>query len=261
VNAVRKYWAFARIAAVEAATERGDLYGRALFFAVILGVFSALWRAVAEAGMPLLARQDQLVWYLATTEWILLSTPQRQLEIQEDVRRGDIAYQLPRPVVYPRATLAQCLGTLVVRAPLLGAAAFGCAFAFTGRLPDARALLFAVPFGLLASAVLAELYVALGLLSFWLTDATPLYWVAGKLVFILGGLMLPLELYPRWLQLLARCTPFPSLLAGPAGFLIHAPGSVAAGLALRLLLWALLLFGLVELLFWRATRALQLNGG
>ena len=261
MTALRKYWAFARIAAVEAATERGDLYGRALFFAVILGVFSALWRAVAEAGMPLAAQQDQLVWYLAVTEWILLSAPLRHLEIQEDVRRGDIAYQLPRPVMYPRATLAQCLGALLVRAPLLGAVACACAFAFTGRMPDARSLLLSLPFGLVASAVLAELYVALGLLSFWLTDATPLYWVAGKLVFILGGLMLPLELYPRWLQLLARCTPFPSLLAGPAGFLLHAPGGGAAALALRLLLWALLLFGLVELLFWRATRALQLNGG
>ena len=258
---LRKYAAFARIAFVQACAERGDLYGRALFFVVILGVFTALWRAVAEAGMPLQAEQHQLVWYLAVTEWVLLSAPTRHLEIQEDVRRGDVAYQLSRPVSYPRATLAQCLGMLLVRAPVLGAVAFGCAFAFTGRVPEPRAFWFAVPFGLLASAVLAELYVALGLLSFWLTDATPLYWVAGKLVFILGGLMLPLELYPRWLQLLAACTPFPSLLSGPAGFVLSSHGMSALSLALHLLFWACALFGLVELLFWRATRALQLSGG
>jgi ABC-type uncharacterized transport system permease subunit len=141
------------------------LYGRALFFAVILGVFAALWRAVAEAGMPLRAGQDQLVWYLAATEWILLSTPQRHTQIQDDVRRGDVAYQLPRPVSYPRAALAQCLGALLVRAPLLGVVAFGSAFAFTGRVPALQALLWLWPFGLLASAILAELYVALGLLA------------------------------------------------------------------------------------------------
>jgi ABC-2 type transport system permease protein len=261
MTAWRKYWAFARIAAVEAATERAELYGRALFFGVILGVFTALWRAVAEAGMPLAAEQYQLVWYLAATEWILLSAPQRHLQIQEEVRRGDVAYQLPRPVSYPRAALAQCLGTLLVRAPLLGIVAFGSAFAFTGRVPALHSLLWLVPFGLLASAVLAELHVALGLLSFWLTDATPLYWVTGKLLFILGGLMLPLELYPHWLQLAALCTPFPSLLSGPGGFLIHGPDGAALALALRLLLWACGLFGLVELLFWRATRSLQLSGG
>ena len=180
-----KYWAFARIALREASAARGELYGRGLFLIVLLGVFTALWRAVAEAGMPLQAEQHQLVWYLAATEWVLLSTPTRHLEIQEDVRRGDVAYQLPRPVSYPRAALAQCLGALLVRAPFLALVAGLTAWAFTGRLPDVRGLLWVLPFGMLAAAVLAELYVALGLLSFWLTDATPLYWVAGKLVFVL----------------------------------------------------------------------------
>jgi ABC-2 type transport system permease protein len=261
MKAFRKYWAFARIAATEAAAERATLYGRALFFAVILGVFSALWRAVAEAGMPLAARHQDLVWYLAITEWILLSAPLRHLEIQEQVRRGDVAYQLPRPVSFPRATFAQCLGMLLVHAPILGAVAFGSAYAFTGTLPSPKALLCVVPFGLLAAAVLAELYVALGLLSFWISDATPLYWVASKLMFILGGLMLPLELYPRWLQIVAACTPFPSLLSGPGSFVLHDPGSLALSLGLQLGFWALALFGLVELLFRRAVLALQVGGG
>jgi ABC-2 type transport system permease protein len=255
-----KYWAFARIALREASAARGELYGRGLFLVVLLGVFSALWRAVAEAGMPLSAEPHELVWYLAATEWVLLSTPTRHLEIQEDVRRGDVAYQLPRPISYPRAALAQCLGALLVRAPFLAIVAGSAAWAFTGRLPGLRELSWLVPFGMLAAAVLAELYVALGLLSFWLTDASPLYWVASKLVFVLGGLMLPLELYPEWVQVVAACTPFPSLLSGPASFLIHDLGN-APWLLLRLLFWAGVLFGVVELLFFRATRSLQLNGG
>lgn len=257
----RKYWALSRIAAVQTATERGELYGRTLFFAAILAVFTALWRAVAEAGMPLSARPAQMVWYLAASEWILLSTPARHLEIQEEVRRGDVAYQLPRPVAFPRATLAQCAGILAVRAPVLGVVAFGCAFLFTGTAPSLRTVAWLVPFGLAASLVLAVLYLALGLVSFWLTDATPLYWVLGKLLFILGGLMLPLELYPQWLQSIARFTPFPYLLAGPAGFLIRAPGPAAFTLAACLAFWAVASCALVELLFWRARRSLELGGG
>jgi ABC-2 type transport system permease protein len=261
MKSFRKYWAFARIAAVQTATERGELYGRALFFAAILGVFSALWRAVAEAGMPLSAKPEQMVWYLAASEWILLSTPARHLEIQDEVRRGDIAYQLPRPIAFTRATLAQCSGALLVRAPALGVAAFGCALLFTGEAPSLRALAWLVPFGLLASWVLAVLYLAAGLISFWLTDATPLYWVLSKLLFILGGLMLPLELYPEWLQSIARVTPFPYLLAGPAGFLLGATGPSALTLAGHLIFWAVASCALVELLFWRARRALELTGG
>ena len=261
MSAWRKYWAFTRIAAAEAAAERGEIYGRGLFFVVILAVFAALWRAVAEQGLPLAKDPARLIWYLAGTEWILLMAPNRHLDVQEDVRRGDIAYQLPRPVAYPRAVLAQCLGMLSVRAPLLGAVAFGAAFALTRQLPDLRALLWLVPFGLVAAMVLAQIYLALGLCAFWIHDATPLFWVASKLLFIFGGLMLPLELYPRWLQAVASLTPFPSLLAGPAGLLLYGPQVASLALACRLLFWALALLGIVELLFWRATRNLCVNGG
>ena len=72
---VLKYAAFVRVAAAHARRSRGELYGRAAFFAVILGVFSSLWRAVAEAGMPVAADPKALVWYLAATEWIVLSAP------------------------------------------------------------------------------------------------------------------------------------------------------------------------------------------
>lgn len=261
MTALRKYWAFARIAANEAKSERAELYGRSLFFAVLLGVFSALWRAVAEAGMPIAARHQDLVWYLAATEWIFLSAPARYLEIQEQVRRGDVVYQLPRPVSFPRAALAQGFGALLVRAPALGLVAFAVAYAFTGTTPSARSLLVLVPLGITASIVLSQLYVVLGLLSFWLTDATPLYWVANKLLFILGGLMLPLELYPRWLQTSALLTPFPSLLTGPASLLLHEPSSAALWLVLRLCGWGAALFLLTELAFRRAIRALEVSGG
>lgn len=257
----RKYWAFTRIAAAEAAAERGDVYGRCLFFVVILAVFAALWQAIGEQGLPLGRDPARLIWYLAGTEWILLMAPTRHLDIQEDVRRGDIAYQLPRPVAYPRAVLAQCLGMLSVRAPLLGVVAFGSAFALTRQVPDVHALLWLVPFGLAASLVLAEIYVGLGLCAFWLSDATPVYWVAGKLLFILGGLMLPLEFYPSWLQTVASLTPFPSLLAGPAGLLLYGSEAATWELAARLFFWGIFLFGAVELLFLRATRNLCVNGG
>jgi ABC-2 type transport system permease protein len=256
-----KYWAFARIAATEALTERAELYGRALFIAVLLGVFSALWRAVAETGLPIAAKYQDLVWYLAATEWVLLSAPQRQFELQEQVRRGDVTCQLPRPVSFQRAALAQAWGMLLARAPFLGLAAFGSAYAFTGTFPSARATLLLVPVGLLASAVLSELYVALGLIAFWLSDVTPLHWLLGKAMFVLGGLMLPLELYPRWLQTVAQCTPFPALLSGPGSFMLREPDGGTWLLVAQLCVWGAVLFGLVELLFRAGVRSLQGGGG
>jgi viologen exporter family transport system permease protein len=259
--ALTKYTAFSRIAATLARRERGELYGRVAFFAVILGVFSSLWRAVAEAGMPVAADAGSLVWYLAVTEWIVLSAPPIHLEIQETIRRGDVVYQLGRPASYVMAEFAASLGSLAVRAPLLGLTAFVCAFVFTGTIPPLSALVCVVPFGLVAMALMTALYLWIGLLAFWLQDVSPVYWVWQKLMFVLGGLMLPLALYPAFVQTLAAVTPFPSLLSGPASFMLQ-DGAVNPGaLARSLTIWCAVTAGAVWWTFRRSTAALTVNGG
>src|SRR5688572_15940944 len=261
MTALRKYLAFARIAALRAARARGELYGRMVFVVVILGVFSALWKAVGEAGMPIAVEMAALVWYLAVTEWILLTPAPAYVDIEADVRRGDVAYQLARPASYLGAAMAQGVGALVVRAPVLAVTCFVCAFGVTGRMPDPRSFAYVVPFGISAMVLIHALYVLTGLAAFWLGDVSPLFWVWQKLLFVLGGLMLPLALYPEWMQRVAYATPFPSLLAGPASFVLGARSGDAWTLASRLVLWAVLIGCGALGLFRRAVRNLQLNGG
>jgi len=256
-----KYAAFARISAAQARRERGELYGRVLFFAVILGVFSSLWRAVAEAGMPLAASPNALVWYLAITEWILLSVPPVFLEIQEAIRRGDVAYRLGRPASYLMSEFAMGLGLLALRLPLMGITAFVCAFAFTGWVPPLRVFAMVAPFGVLAAALLTALYLGIGLLAFWLQDISPVYWVWQKLMFVLGGLMLPLELYPLFIQRAAAFTPFPTLLAAPASFMLGTPLVSPGALAGTLVLWGGATAFAVSWMFRRAVSTVTINGG
>jgi ABC-2 type transport system permease protein len=256
-----KYAAFARTAAAQAAGERSELYGRMAFLLVILGVFSALWRAVAEAGMPIGLDASDLVWYLATTEWILLSPPPVHVDMEGEIRRGDVAYQLARPFSYLTAVTAQGLGMMAVRAPVLALTGFACALIVTGRVPDGWVFAFTVPFGVVAMVLIYGLYVVNGLTAFWLEDVSPLFWVWQKLLFILGGLMLPLSFYPDWMQQLARYTPFASLLAGPASFVMAGSAEGAWRLTQALAFWTVVIVLSARLLFDRAVRTLQLNGG
>jgi len=256
-----KYVAFSRIAIAQARRERGELYGRVVFFAVILGVFSSLWHAVAEAGMAVAGDPRDLVWYLAVTEWIMLSAPPIHVEIQEAIRRGDVVYRLGRPVSYAIAEFAAGLGLLAVRAPVLGVTAFLCAFAFTGRTPPLGALVIVVPFGLAAAALMTALDLWIGLLAFWLQEVAPVYWMWQKLMFVLGGLMLPLDLYPQFVQRAAALTPFPVLLAAPASFVLRTPLMSSEVLARNLLIWSCATALAVSWIFRRATSALTINGG
>jgi len=256
-----KYAAFSRISVAQARRERGELYGRIVFFAVILGVFSSLWRAVAEAGMPVAADPKTLVWYLAATEWIVLSAPPIHLDIQEAIRRGDVVYRLGRPASYVIGEFAASLGLLAARAPLLGLTAFLCAFAFTRWIPPLGALAIVVPFGLAAAALMTGLHLWIGLLAFWLEDVSPVYWVWQKLMFVLGGLMMPLELYPQFIQKAAAFTPFPVMLADPASFVVWNRLVTPGALARSLVIWCCATAIAVLWTFRRATSALTINGG
>jgi ABC-2 type transport system permease protein len=261
MRTLAKYLAFARIGAVQAASDRAELYGRLVFVAVILGVFSALWRAVGESGMPVNADPAALVWYLAATEWILLSPPMVHVVIEGDVRRGDIAYQLQRPYSYLGAIAAQGIGATAVRAPVTALAAVLCAFAFTGRVPDAEVFVYLLPLGAAAMSVVYLLYVLIGLAAFWIDDVSPAFWVGQKLLFTLGGLMMPLSIYPEWIQHVALWTPFPFVLAGPASFVLGGPQFAATSLAWRLGLWLVVTAAAAYVMFRRGVRALHFNGG
>jgi ABC-2 type transport system permease protein len=259
--AVAKYVAFGRVAAAQVRHERSDLAGRVVFFAVILGVFSSLWRAAAEAGLPMGANPKQLLWYLAITEWITLSTPQIHLDLQDTIRRGDVIYRLGRPASFVLGELAAGVGQLAVRLPVLGLAAVVCAAWFTGWVPSLAALAIVVPFGIAAAMMLTALHVWIGLLAFWLQDVSPVYWVCQKLMFVLGGMMLPLHLYPALVQRFAPLTPFPVLLAAPASFVLAVPAMSPGALIIRLALWSGAIAIGMRWTFRRATADLMINGG
>ena len=86
-------------------------------------------------------------------------------------------------------------------------------------------------------------------------------WSWSKLVFVLGGLFLPLEIYPDWLRALARYTPFSAMLWGPARMAFGWAPRLALGTAAELVGWNLLLLGVLAWLGRRAAARLTVHGG
>ena len=256
-----KYAAFARLGARQARAEPGELLGRVLFFALILGVFSAVWRAVAESGSALAGSPRERLWYLAITEWVLLSAPMVFMQMEEDIRRGDVAYQLARPASWLGSRFAHGLGSLAVRAPVLLLVACGIAWLYAGPPPRPAGLAVAIAFGIIAAAVMTVFHVAIGVVAFWLGDVTPAYWIWQKLTFVLGGLLLPLQFYPELFVRVAMLTPFPAFLGGPASMMTDDPLMSGGLLAVALLFWSVMGWMIARVAFSRAVRTMQVNGG
>lgn len=255
------YLAVMCIAMRQRARERLALASRVAFFALLLFVFSRLWR--------ILLRDDhagpgpvESVWYLAVTEWITIPQPRIHVDIEQDVRSGDLAYQLHRPVSYLGCRIASGLGELLLSMAVLAVPGVALAYFFAGGFPaDARGLWLVAPLGLLAATFLLLCHVGIGLTSFWLHDCSPIYWVWQKANFVLGGLMVPLVLYPAWLRELASWTPFAAMLSGPGGMVFSGSSWRCLEVGGALLLWILVALAMLRMLYLRGLRALVLNGG
>lgn len=256
-----KYMAFARLGFRQARAEPGELLGRVVFFAVIFVVYSAIWRAVAESGASVGKEPNEMLWYLAVTEWILMSAPLVQFEIEEDIRRGDVAYQITRPVSWLGARVAHGVGAMAVRAPVLLVVAGVSAWTFAGPPKRPVGLGIAIAVGLLAAMVVTLFHVTIGVAAFWFGDLAPAYWIWQKLLFVLGGLLLPLQFYPALFVRVALLTPFPALLAGPASLSTREPLMPAGVLLAALVFWALVGWVVTHVAFVRAMHRLQVNGG
>jgi ABC-2 type transport system permease protein len=222
----------------------GEMVVRSLFLVVILFVFAQLWRATtassdlkASTGFTL----GQLIWYLVFTEAIAMSTGLRLGEVDQEVRSGDIAYRLARPLPYPMFHLGAALGERLLRFLVCLILGTVVAVAVVGPIHLAPASVAAA----LASAVVAFCVdwvwsFALALLAFWFEDTSGVQLLYRRAVMLLGGMLVPLDAYPHWLAVVARALPFKLVMYAPARLFV---ASTPAGLGR--LLAAQLAFGAV----------------
>jgi viologen exporter family transport system permease protein len=262
---IAKYVAVGRITLASQAAYRSEMLLRTLFLAMILYVFVQLWSVTYEAmGRQTVAGFSvaQMIWYLMVTESIVISRPRMTLEIDAEVRSGDVAYQLIRPYNYVLFRLARYLAERLLRLVTCLAAGTALTLLYVGPVPLEPASLVAALL-VLALGALVDFAgaVAIGLCAFWVEDTQPLTLLYDRAIMLLGGMLLPLELFPGWLADLLAALPFQLLLYAPARLVVTGdltPLPVAlAQLGLTLLAAA----GLVGLVHRRALRRLHANGG
>jgi len=103
--------------------------------------------------------------------------------------------------------------------------------------------------------------ILVGLSAFWVEDTVPFQWIMSKFQITIGGLILPLELFPDWLATISRALPFAAIMYAPARAFVGASWDVVAPLLLIQGVWLLMCWLGVWLTFARATRRLVAHGG
>lgn len=253
------YFAVFLAGARRAFNRPGTLFSTALFYLLILFVFSALWAAATNGGTGEVAGYSlaAILWYLVATEAAVFPAPSRHIEeIGTSITEGQIEAELLRPVSVLGARMANELGGAFPQFVVCMVSGSVLMFALIGPPPQVLTWLLALPAALLAIAVnYAGMHVC-GAAAFWLRDSRAVWFLYQKLVFLLGGMLLPLQFLPSIVQQWALWSPFAAMA--------YVPGRIMAGhwephLILLQLGWLVVLGGLANWCFARGQRRLAVG--
>jgi ABC-2 type transport system permease protein len=180
------------------------------------------------------------------------------------VKDGQVAVDFLRPVDLQAATIATEAGmslfALIPRglpSVLLGALAVGL------RMPASPVFYLLGAVSLLLGIVISAATVYLvAVAGFWLVETRGLQILYMLTSGFLGGLYVPLGLFPGWLRAVAEATPFPSIMMYPIDVLSGLGGAgAAAGLVLAQLAWLAGVAAVGQGLTRAGRRRLEVQGG
>lgn len=198
------------------------MLGSVLLYWLILAIFRGLWSATPlhELGTPEFT-EERLLAYLAVTEWIAFAVGLPYRELEAEIQNGAIDMLLARPIPFGLATLAIWTGEVGCRLVVLAGAGLAALFYATG----ATALTLSASIPLVVSVALAALLILLwhlqiGFAAAWLGASAPTFWVWQKCLFVLGGLIMPLTIYPASLGTIAKASPFAAMLYAPGSLML-----------------------------------------
>jgi len=233
-------------------------------------ILEGFYRSSSKAPSLTFAQAVGYIWlgqaFLALYPW------NTDPEIREDVRTGTVVYQLCRPLDlyflwYARALAWRVAPTLLRAVPmflLAGLAIPALGLGDLGLGPPAGvaaalAWLAATAGAVLLSAALSTLLHATVLWSLG-TDGVPAFMMA--LATLLGGLIIPLPLFPEWAQTLLAASPFAGTLDLPARLYVgHLPASALPWVLALQLGWTAALVVAGRWLLGRLARRLVIQGG
>lgn len=262
--ACSKYLAILRVSAANNLAYILEVIFRALFLIVLIFVIGQLWKTTFSQHGSLLAgfTPNTMVWYLAAAEIIATSLPALTRTIDQEVRSGELAYLLGRPCSYVLYNYSRYLGERLVRLALNAVVAACVALIFVGPPQIGLVGVLAWPLMVfLAITIEFVCYFTIGLLAFWTENTQPFAFTFSRLELVLGGVLIPIEVFPQPLRGIAQVLPFSTMLYGPSRILVRFDIGLFGQLLLQQVI-TLAVAGLILLvLYTLATRRVSINGG
>ena len=237
--------------------------GTQLFFGLVrVMIYDGFYRS-STGPHPLTL--EQVTTYIWLGQAMLLLV---MLDIDRDVagmiRTGGVAYEMARPLDlynlwFARAISGRAAPLLMRSIPIFVVA--GLFLNLEKPSSWSAAALFAV--SVLSGLLLAASMVALMTISLlWTVSGEGLYRLASPMIFFFSGIVIPVQMFPDWMQQPLTILPFRGLIDTPFRIYMGVFTGPSAVLGLmHQLVWTVALIALGRLILARGLRRLVIQGG
>lgn len=263
---VRKYVAITRINLQNSLAYAWDALTSGFFIVLFVFIFAQLWKTTFDlqntaviGGLTL----NMTIWYFVWAELIELSKIKPAQTIQDEVQNGTLAYTLGRPYNYVLYHFFFGAGGVLIRMFFLLIFGSITAILVTGPLDSFRIEVMPAVLLITALAFILDycIQASLGLLAFFFEDTAAFRLIYQKIVFVMGGLLIPIDFLPDNVQSVARLLPFNLVVYGPSKLFIKWDvGQFWQILGLQII-WIAIMAMILNAIYQYGAKRVTINGG
>jgi ABC-2 type transport system permease protein len=260
---ITKYFAIAKVNFISGLTYIKDVVASSLFIGLIIYVFANLWGTIYAnqtliEGFTLI----MILWYLVMTESIVTSHGGVLEDIGDDVISGNIANYLTKPYNYILYRYANTIGYALVKFLLTFIIGGTILLMLAGPI---SIQLVSIPFILVIILLAISLHfiimALLGIFALWFEDSRALAFIYSKIVFTIGGMLLPLDFFPIWLAKISELLPFSYIAYYPAKLFVDFSFKEFIRIFAVEIMWITIISGLTYIAYKIYIKKLSVNGG
>ena len=233
---------------------------------IMLFILFNLWEYMYSDPSELINgyTMSQMTWYVIITEILWMSLGGRKLcrKICNDVRGGNIAYNINKPYSYIGYSLFSHLGAIALKALIYTILGMIMGYFFLGGFPTLNifSIVAVLITGILATVISILLITFIGLFSFIIEDANPFYWLYSKMILVIGTIF-PIEYFPAVLQPIIKFSPIYVVSYGPAKLFVDFSTSVCIEILISQVIYLVISFMICHLIYNKGVKKLNVNGG
>lgn len=263
---MKKYLYIYKATLIENLTYIFDIIFGFLNFFIMMIVFLNLWEYIYQDSSQIINgyNMQQMIWYVLITECLWFGTRNKILttQISEDIKTGNIAYNINKPYNYVFYIISKHLGDITFKFVIYSIVGAIVGLCFIGPIQgfDFANIPFIIIVIVLGIVINSLLRIAISLISFWIEDSTPFHWVYDKLILVIGTLF-PIEMFPAFLQPIIRCTPIFVVSYGPAKLLINFTFESFFEIIIGQVIYLAFAVVINLLMFKKGVKKLNVNGG